>query len=224
MTNNLKEYPEPTPMPVDSYAWKNELNLSNFVNAFSQFRDISSIKNIKSILIIGPGQGLETEILRWKHYKVTTLDIDAIFEPDIVASCHDLSIFQDGEFDLVIASHVVEHLPIRYLDQSLDEIARVGKFALIYVPIAGRKIHFRFKPGFLNIDYSIIIDLFSFWKRPNELKPEYCNGQHYWELGLYGFRKSQFTKRLTRQFEVIRAYRNVEWIPSYNFVLKSKKN
>ena len=58
------------------------------------------------MLIIGPGQGLDTEILKCKGFDVTTLDIDDAFSPDVLGSIHKLDMFEDKQFDLIVAPHV----------------------------------------------------------------------------------------------------------------------
>src|SRR5207237_3857301 len=131
--------PQPTVMPVDREAWRKEIHLSNFVNAGYQYRDLQSCgADVRKVLIIGPGQGLDTHVLRWLGYDVTTFDIDETFSPDHIGSVHQMTLFSDRQFDAVIASHVLEHLAVPYLDAALAELARVGRFALVYLPVAGR--------------------------------------------------------------------------------------
>ena len=215
--------PAPHVMPIDREKWARELNLSNFVNAAYQFRDVQLCGGVKSILVIGVGQGLDTAVFRWRDYQVTTFDIDSTFRPDVTGSCHEMSMFRDGEFDVVIASHVLEHFPVSYLDEALKEIARVGRFALVYLPVSGRPFSIRFAPGVFGIDISLIVDLLPFWHKPDGVTARYCQGQHYWEVGLRGFRKAQLMRRLSSEFEVLRVYRNRDWTPSQNFVLRSRR-
>src|ERR1700758_4049693 len=125
-------------MPVDRQEWSRKLNLSNFVNSYYQYRDLQRVGTCKKVLIVGPGQGLDKLVLKWRGYEVTTFDIDGTFQPDYLGSVHDLSQFGDGQFDAVIASHVLEHLPEPYLTPSLRELARVARYALIYLPIHRR--------------------------------------------------------------------------------------
>src|SRR5438132_85589 len=113
------DVPAPTVMPVDRQQWHKEINRSNFVNAHAQYRDIQTCGEVKKILVVGLGQGLDTAILRWAGYEVTTFDIDETFGPDVVGSVHDLSMFADRQFDVVTASHVVEHIAVPYLDGAL---------------------------------------------------------------------------------------------------------
>lgn len=215
---------KPTVMPIDREAWRRQLHLSNFVNTYCQFRDVTDLVGERaSLLIIGPGQGLDAAVLDWRGYRVTTFDIDTTFEPDVVGSCHDMPMFSDGQFDVVIASHVLEHLPLPYLDTALAEIARVGRHALFYLPVAGRHLSLRLNPGVLGIDWCVIVDLFRFWERPDGITPRYCGGQHFWEVGYRGFTVEDLRRRFSRDFDVIRTYRNRDWLPSRNFVLRSSR-
>jgi len=217
-----KIIPPPSVMPVDRKEWAGQLNLSNFINTYYQYRDLHLCGDVKKVLIIGPGQGLDTQIMKWRDYEVITFDIDKTFSPDVVGSVHDLSIFDDESFDVVIASHVLEHLAVPYLDRCLSELSRVGRYCLIYLPVAGRNFQLRLKLDLKGIDLSYIFNLFNYFHRPDGVTPCYCEGQHYWETGMRGFRVSDLVRRFEKFFEVIHHYRNRDWNQSYNFVLRSK--
>jgi len=222
MSLNANNIPEPAVMPIDRNAWAKQLNLSNFINTYYQYRDLQSCGKCEKILIVGPGQGFDVLVLRWRGYEVSTLDIDETFIPDHIGSVHDLSMFSDMEFDAVIVSHVLEHMAVPYLNTALKEIARVGRYALIYLPVAGRHGQLRFIPGIRGIDLSFIWDIFNYFEKPDGNTPCYCQKQHFWELGMRGFRIKDIKKRMGEFFNVISSYRNQYWIPSYNFILKSK--
>ena len=219
-----KDILAPSVMPIDRETWAGELHLSNFVNTYYQYRDLQLCGDVKKLLIIGLGQGLDTQVLKWQEYEVTTFDIDKTFNPDVIGSVHDLSMFNDSSFDVVIASHVLEHLAVLYLDRCLSELARVGKYCLIYLPVAGRHFQLRLKMDLKGIDLSYIFDLFNFFHRPDGVTRRYCQGQHYWEIGMRGFRVTDFVRRFEKQFEVIHHYRNRDWNPSYNYILESNYN
>lgn len=212
----------PSAMPVNRQEWLKELHLCNFVNAYYQYRDVGGLDSVRKVLLVGPGQGLDPVILRWRGYDVTTFDIDEVFRPDVTGSVHDLSRFENGSFDAVIASHVLEHMAVPYFDNALDEIARIGRYALIYLPVAGRHAQIRIIPGFHGFDWSWIGDLFNVFHRPDGITPRYCQRQHFWEVGYRGFRKRELIARFSRVFDVISCYRNRDWLPSLNFVLRSR--
>ena len=221
----LAESPRPDVMPIDRESWRKELHLSNFVNSYYQYRDVTKWVGVNpSVLIIGPGQGLDTEVLKWRGCRVTTFDIDEVFRPDVIGSCHEMPMFGNAQFDVVIASHVLEHLPLPYLDLALAEVARVGRYAIFYLPVAGRHTLMRFVPGFKGIDWSLLFDSCKFWERPDGVSAKYCGGQHYWEIGYRGFRLNDLRKRFSPMFALLDSYRNKDWLPSHNFVLRSKLN
>ena len=83
-------------------------------------------------------------------------------------------------------------------------------------------MQFRLLPGFKGIDISIIFNLFNYFKKPDGFVPRYMAGQHYWEVGMRGWRVRNVAERLSHYFHVQASYRNKDWLPSHNFVLKSK--
>lgn len=214
--------PQPAAMPVNPEQWASELPLSAFVNAHYQYRDLRALGPCREVLVVGPGQGLVPAVLRWRNYAVTTLDIDPALNPDHVGSVHHMPMFGDRQFDVVIASHVLEHFAVPYLDRALAEIARVGRHALIYLPVHGRHVSLRFMPGTRNLDFSLVMDLYNYMERPDGVTARYMEGQHFWEVGMRGFRVRDLLGRLKRRFEVLGHYRNRDWLPSYNFVLRSR--
>jgi len=216
-----REIPAPSVMPLDRVHWRTEIHRSNFVNTYCQYRDIKGLSNVKRILVVGPGQGLDTAVLRWAGYEVTTFDIDETFQPDVIGSVHDMHAFAGGQFDVVTASHVLEHLAVPYLDLGLAELARVARNALVYLPTYGRQIQLRVMPGFGDLDLSFVADIFNYLHRPGGVTPKYRDGQHFWELGMRGFRVRDLVTRMSVQFDVLRHYRNPDWPMSYNFVLRS---
>ena len=137
-----KDIPTPSVMPVDRETWASELHLSNFVNTYYLYHDLQLCQDVtKSDR--RSWTGLDTQVLKWREYETTTFDIDKTFNPDVIGSVHDLSKFGDGSYDVNIASHVLEHLAVPYLDRCLSELARVDRYCLIYLPVTGR--HFKLR-------------------------------------------------------------------------------
>jgi len=216
--------PEPAVMPVDREVWAKQLDLCNFINSYYQYRDLLRCGPCHSVLLIGPGQGLDTVVLRWRGYEVTTFDIDTTFAPDVVGSVHAMPQFADGQFDAMIASHVLEHMAAPYFDQALEELARVARYAIVYLPLTGRTLHARFTPGFKGLDFSLLVDYYNYFHRPNGVTARYCSGQHFWEIGMRGYRVRDILRRMQQRFDVLDAYRNRDWPGSMNFVLRSQQH
>jgi hypothetical protein len=219
---SLDDVPLPSHMPGDRDSWFRQLDLSNFINAFYQYRDLQKIGECKNVLMVGPGQGLGTQVLKWRGYDVKTLDIDGKFHPDFVGSVHDMHMFARLEFDAVIVSHVLEHLAVPFLDRSLSEISRVGRYALIYLPVAGRHFHIRFKPDLTNFQFDLVLDFYNYLGAPDGVTARYMEKQHFWEVGRRGYKVKDLLRRFKSHFEIVHHYRNYDWLPSRNFILKSK--
>ena len=67
-----------------------------------------------------------------------------------------------------------------------------------------------------------MLDLHNFFRRPDGVTPLQNNRGHFWELGMRGFRLHDVLRRLETHFEVVRHYRNADWMLSHNFVLRSR--
>lgn len=214
--------PAPTVMPLNREEWVKQIGLSNFINTYYQYKDVQTLNGCSKILIVGSGQGLDKVVFEWRGYDVTTIDIDSTFDPDYTGSVHDLNMFDTGQFDVVIASHVLEHLAEPHLDPALQEIARVGHHALVYLPVYGKHLQWRFTTGARKLDLSLVLDLYNLFKKPDGLSPDYSAGQHFWEVGMRGFKIKDMKKRFLSCFNIVYMYRNKDWLPSINFVLKSK--
>jgi hypothetical protein len=218
----LAGVPEPHPMPVEADDYARSLSLSGFVNAYYQLRDVLAY-HPRRVLIVGVGVGLEPMILREKFgLEVTTLDIDARFGPDVVGSVHDMGAFADGQFDVVVASHVLEHLPFAYFDRCVDELARVGRHAVVYLPYAGRHLEWRFTYAQRVREYAARLRIPPLARIAGD-KPELQEGHHYWECGYPGFSVSRLTRLFSRRFTIDRRYHNRDWTYSINFLMTARE-
>lgn len=213
----------PGVMPIDREAWSKRLGLINFVNAYYQLRDLNRFAGARRVLLIGPGQGLDPVVMRWHGFDVTTLDVDGTFSPDVLGSVHDMAMFSDNQFDVVIASHVLEHLPLHYLDTSLAELARVARHSIVYLPVNGISLQMRLASNFRGLDWSRILDIRKWWIRPDPNTPRFMSGQHYWEVGIKGCSKREIEGRMSSVFRIDDVYRNHDWQPSLNFLLSSRQ-
>jgi hypothetical protein len=82
----------------------------------------------------------------------------------------------------------------------------------------------RVLPGFRDLDLSFVVDVFNYFRKPDGLTARYNSNQHFWELGMRGYRVRDILRRFEPHFEVLRRYRNPDWLLSHNFVLRSKRH
>lgn len=220
---NIEGPDVPRPMLEDAKVYATRYSLTNFINAYYQIRDCMQYQPCK-ILIVGVGVGLEPIILRDKFaLQISTLDIDPSFNTDHVGSIHDLRMFQVQEFDVVIVSHVLEHLPFKYFEPSLKEIGRVSKHALLYLPFGGRHPELKFTGLIRFLNFTMRFTLPPL-KRIDGTKPELCGGQHYWECGYRGFEVKKIRELISKHFIIDYMYHNQDWSFSLNFRLTSRQH
>ena len=212
---------EPRPMPHNARDYAFNIKLHNYINAYYQIRDCLGY-NPKRVLIVGMGVGLEPILLKEKYgLDISTIDIDPGFKPDYEGSVHKMDMFSDGEFDVSIASHVLEHMPFSFFEPSIQELARVSKHSLIYLPYGG--MHFELKLTVAQFDKEFNLRL---WKPPlRKIDGEQrilCKGEHCWECGYRGFSANRIKRIMSRYFQIDKAYHNADWKYSLNFCLTSK--
>lgn len=214
----------PKPMPEDAGQYSNHVSITNFINAYYQVRDTLSYKPSR-VLVVGIGVGLDVVILRERFgLHVETMDIDAGFGPDHVGSVHDMSLFGDQGFDVVIASHVLEHLPFRYFRQCLSELARVSRHSLIYLPYGGKHPEMRLTLSERRRDYRCVVNLPPFTKRNiSGEQAELQSKAHYWECGYPKFGVRTITGIISDYFIVDKVYHNLDWKYSLNYLLTSRR-
>jgi hypothetical protein len=216
----LQGHDEPRPMPHDANEYAQRYSLTTFINAYYQIRDCMRYAP-SSILIVGVGVGLEPILLREKFCKqVTTLDIDPGFGVDLAGSVHDMKCIADSAYDMCIVSHVLEHLPFRYFEPSLREIARVARHALIYLPYGARHFEVKMTRAQRTKEYTLRLSLPRL-RRIDGSRPILCGGEHYWECGYRGYSIRRIRTLMQKYFNVDSMYHNDDWHFSINYCLTS---
>lgn len=214
---------QPQPMPVDAQEYATAVSLTHYINTYYEIRDAMSY-GPKRILLVGVGVGIEPILLRQKFgLDVTTFDIDPGFHPDVVGSVHKMDMFTNKQFDVVIVSHVLEHLPFSFVPAALEELSRVAHHAVIYLPFGGRHFEWKFTYAQRYREYALRLRVPPL-KRVDGQTPSLQNGQHFWECGYRGFGVSKIRSLLSRFFTIDEMYHNRDWTYSLNFRLTSKSN
>ena len=139
----------------------------------------------QDLLEVGVGAGIVARELRQVGVAVTTVDIAADLEPDVLGSVTDLP-FKDASFDTVLAAEILEHISFDDVPQALHEIARVTKkYAVLSLPYPGYVFSIIFKFPLLSRT-EFLLQVPFFWKT------HVFNGEHYWELGKKCYPVSRF--------------------------------
>lgn len=84
----------------------------------------------KSVLEVGGGLGVFKSAMNCFGVPVTIADIAEDLKPDILGSVTELPI-GDNSFDVSCAFQVLEHLPFELFSQSLSELKRVARKAIV---------------------------------------------------------------------------------------------
>ncbi len=168
--------------------------IGRWVSYFHQVRIVTSLK-ARRVLEVGVGDKvLQNYLLSNTKIEYVGVDIDPDLNPDIVADVLSLP-FADGEFEIVCAFEVLEHLPFSKFETALQELQRVSsKYVVLSLPHFGPPVKLSFKVPFLP-------EVKLAWKIPWP-RQHVFNGQHYWEIGKRGYGAGKIKKILSRFFAV----------------------
>jgi len=168
----------------------------------------------QSVLIIGNGDGIVSEVLKKSIKQVKTFDIESKLEPDIIGSVDDITL-SNNSFDVVLCCEVLEHLPFKKFEKCLEEIKRIAKKDIVLsLPHFGPSIKFSFKILFIKeIKFSFKIPFLITHK---------FNGEHYWEIGKKGYSSRKIRKILNKYFKIKKEFIPFESQYHHFYVLEKK--
>ncbi len=100
--------------------------------AFSYAHQLDTLVALQpeSVVEIGPGPGVVTAAMRAIGVDVTTVDVQAELNPDVVASVLDLP-FEDDAFDVSMCCQVLEHIPFDDFERAAKELRRVARKGMV---------------------------------------------------------------------------------------------
>lgn len=156
-----------------------------------------------SVLEIGPGPGVFKALTSQFGAKVETLDIDPELQPDYVEPADDMP-FYDGQFDVVCAFQMLEHVPYEMSLAIFHEMVRVAKKGIVIsLPDAKAAWPYAFhipKVGTFH---------FHLHSPRVGLKEHVFDGEHHWEINKAGYPLSKVRNDLesTAGVSLDRTYR-----------------
>ncbi|VGO18256.1 class I SAM-dependent methyltransferase [Pontiella sulfatireligans] len=130
----------------------------------------------KTVLEIGPGNGVATYVLRQAGIRVDTVDHDPALNPDFVASVVDLP-FAQNSYDAVVCCQVLEHLPWDMFPDAMKGLASIAKEqVIISLPNATQYYYLNYKfPKLKQRSWAV--------ERQRRGDMMEFDGEHYWEIG-----------------------------------------
>jgi len=169
-----------------------------------------------SVLDVGPGSDLLKNILAALAPDISykTLDIAQDVQPDHIGGVTDIPI-ESGQFDVVCAFQVLEHIEFKDVPQALVELSRVSKkHVLISLPHFGPSIEFQLKLPFVKrIRLACKIPF---------AKKHVFGGQHYWEIGKNGYSVRKIRSLIQSHFTITNEYVPFENQYHRFFILEKK--
>lgn len=155
----------------------------------------------RSVLEIGPGPGFLKAVLNVMDIPIKTLDIDPALSPDYVGTIGQ-SEFHDGEFDVVCAFQVLEHMPYEEALAAFERMVSVARKRILVSLPDIRKV------------YRVMVQIPGFGEKnifvpkPNLVpKLHKFDGQHYWELNKRDFPVARIARDFSRYATLSKCYR-----------------
>lgn len=92
----------------------------------------------RAALDIGCREGMQSEWLKGKGYKVTSIDVEKIYPDALVVDANKDLPFEDNSFDLIWCSEVIEHLedPFHFKKEA-DRLLKPGGMLALTTPNSG---------------------------------------------------------------------------------------
>lgn len=200
MTSDVSDANGIVQVDKDFYDFENYVTFQRWSSYWHQIVAIVR-HHPRSVLEIGVGLGVTTQLLRRASIDVTTVDFDAALKPDIVGDVRNLDqLVAPKSFDLVCAFQILEHIPFEDFDRAIDALAHVARrHVVISLPQWGRPLELRtrlFKDK-LSFKFSRRLYRHKTWK---------YDGQHYWEIGAKDFPLSRIRESLSRRMRIVKSY------------------
>ncbi len=171
----------------DKKYWFDNLDFQNWYRYFFIIKEVSRFKP-KIILEIGEGSGVVKNVLEDFTEEYRTMDVNKNLNPDFLSDIRKYKKELSGMFDCIIIADVLEHLPFKDLEQSVNNLfSYLGNNGKVVVTIPHRASHFlistpaRISPWAFRIPTGFL-SMGSFYRRFIK-KKIWIDPYHRWEIG-----------------------------------------
>lgn len=198
------------------YRFRQYCDLDRFASYWHQLHETLSLAPCR-VLEIGVGDKVFANYLQSNtDIEYHCADVAEDLNPHIVASVTELPI-EDNAYDLVCAFEVLEHLPYDQFPIALKELHRVTrKHVILSLPHWGRHVSVKIRlPFFKKFQ----------WHRkfhPHRVLHKF-NGEHYWEIGKWGYGLSSVLKDINAAGFMVKKEYTVFDAPYHHFFVLEKK-
>lgn len=181
----------------EHYDWSTYNIKGRWVSYWHQVTEVLAT-GAKTVLEIGTGTGAVRDTLRGMGVEVTVVDIDQALGVDRVGDVRDLPA-GDGEFDVVLCSQVLEHVPWADVPKAVAELRRVCRtHAVVSIPQSG-------------VDLGMTLTLPNLGTRRvgariNSPWRHSFDGQHYWQVCARGHGRKVVRQTLSAGFVLEREF------------------
>ncbi len=199
-------------MPYET--WKRYEFEGRWTSYFTQIDQVLRFQP-SSCLEIGVGNGIVTDALKRQGIQVTTLDIDAALQPDVVGSVERIPL-PDASVDVALCAEVLEHLSFDQFEMCIQELMRVVRTGVVLsLPHWGYTLRFV-------VDLPGLPEIRKAWKLPisSTITP---GGVHFWEIGRTGYPLTRIKNVLNKHATIEREWLS-PWMPYHHFFRLSKRS
>lgn len=184
-------------VPPQHYDWNTYNIKGRWVSYWHQVTEVLA-SSATSVLEIGTGTGVVRDTLRGLGVAVTVVDIDEALGVDRVGDVRALPAAAD-EFDAVLCSQVLEHIPWSDVPTAVAELRRVCRsHAIVSIPQSGVDVGLT-----LTLPYA---GARRFGARINSPRRHRFDGQHYWQVCARGHGRRRVRETITRGFALEREF------------------
>lgn len=204
------------------YNFDKYVSLKRWDSYYYQIKESLNTKG-KEILLIGKGDGIVVEILKFYGKNVTVLDFDKDLKPDIVGSVTKLDELLTKKYDVIVCCQVLEHIPFDEFENIIKQISDYTKEKFILsLPNDHYWWEFGFRVPILDRK-RLLIPMRFFWRRKWDMD-KYGFGEHYWEIDAEKqWKKKKIISILKKYFNLESAYIVKEHPYHMFFIMNNKK-